>query len=333
MIGSGEGTLSISDVVREYLEGIADAADEVAAGGENVFAPARREADHRRARPWTSRGHPRGIRGGADDGRGGHQSAEQSSSSSHAKAEAGAGGRVSVEDGLALLADSARGRRRAGGRLARGRSALATLLACAGASQTVRKPRARVPGGRARRAARVGQAPLPRRAQDARAAPKAKIPARISFWHDGLEIRAAAIDQSATVARAPGARVSSDVDRRPHRQDDRPRSERGGGALRAPVRPTRSDASSATPCAPGRSSSRSTAARPSCTGRCSPTRDGGESVPLSVRKPFARQLRTTYSPAPTRPQAAGGRVPRARHRRPRRSRRRARTCPVRGARR
>ena len=35
------------------------------------------------------------------------------------------------------------------------------------------------------------------------------------------------------------------------------------------------------------------------------TRDGGELVPLAVLKPFARQLRTTYSPAPTRPRRPG----------------------------
>ena len=38
LIGSGEGTLTIADAVRGYIEGIADAADEVAAGGDEVFA-------------------------------------------------------------------------------------------------------------------------------------------------------------------------------------------------------------------------------------------------------------------------------------------------------
>ena len=44
-----------------------------------------------------------------------------------------------------------------------------------------------------------------------------------------------------------------------------------------------------------------------------------ESEPLSVRKPFARQLRTTYSPAPTRPRRPGEEFRALVDRRPRRS--------------
>ena len=52
------------------------------------------------------------------------------------------------------------------------------------------------------------------------------------------------------------------------------------------------------------------------------TDDGsGGSVPLAVRKPFARQLRTTYSPAPTRLRRPGEEFRALDHRRPGRSRR------------
>ncbi len=302
MIGSGEGTLSISEVVREYLEGIADAADEVAAGGENVFAqPVEKliiaELDRGRAEDILEAFQEELTKGA------GVTRARSIEFELHAKVKQGAKGRVSVEDGLALLADTLVDATEAGDDSPEG-SALAALLACAGASQTVRNRALRSLEDERERA-RVSARPRFRVERRIPGPPKAKIPARISFWHDGLEIRAAAIDQSTTVPERVVRAQSDVIDELIVKMTNPDQSEVAElcELLYGLLVPTDfHDALRSGPLV--FEVDRRTA---QLHWEMLATRDGGESKPLSVRKPFARQLRTTYSPAPTRPRRPGDR--------------------------
>jgi pimeloyl-ACP methyl ester carboxylesterase len=300
MIGSGEGTLSISEVVHEYVEGIADAADEVAAGGENIFAqPVEKliiaELDRGRAEDILE-AFQEELKKGA-----GITRARSIRFELHGKVKQGAKGRVSVEEGLALLADTLVDATVAADDSPEG-SALAALLACTEASQTVRT-RALSSLEDERENDRTSTRPRFRVARRITGAPSAEIPARIAFWHDGAEIRAAAIDQSATVAERVVRAQSDVIDELVAKMTNPDQSEVEElcdllyGLL---VPPDFHDALRSGPLV--FEVDRRTA---QLHWEMLATSDGGESKPLSVRKPFARQLRTTYSPAPTRPRRPG----------------------------
>ena len=300
MIGSGEGTLSISEVVHEYVEGIADAADEVAAGGENVFAqPVEKliiaELDRGRAEDILE-AFQEELTTGAGVSR-----ARSIEFALHGKVKQGAKGRVSVEEGLALLADTLVDATEVGNDSPEG-SALAALLACTGANQTVRN-RALSSLGDERGRARMSRRPRFRVERRIPGPPGAKIPARISFWHDGEEIRAAAIDQSTTVPERVVRAQSDVIDELIVKMTNPDQSEVAElcELLYGLLVPTDfDDALRSGPLV--FEVDRRTA---QLHWEMLATRDGGEFVPLSVRKPFARQLRTTYSPAPTRPRRPG----------------------------
>ena len=300
MIGSGEGTLSISEVVHEYVEGIADAADEVAAGGENVFAqPVEKliiaELDRGRAEDILEAFREELTTGA------GVTRARSIEFELHGKVKQGAKGRVSVEEGLALLADALVDATEAGEGTPEG-SALAALLACTGPTQTVRT-RALSSLEEECRRDRVSARPRFRIERRTPGPPGAKIPARISFWYDGEEIRAAAIDQSATVPERVVRAKSDVIDELVAKMTNPDQSEVAElcELLYGLLVPTDfHDALRSGPLV--FEVDRSTA---QLHWEMLATSDGGEPVPLSVRKPFARQLRTTYSPAPTRPRRPG----------------------------
>jgi pimeloyl-ACP methyl ester carboxylesterase len=300
LIGSGEGTLTIADAVRGYVEGIADAADEVAAGGDDVFAvPVEKlivaELDRGRAEEILG-AFEEELKSGA--GRARAQSVELDL---RGRLKRGSGGTVSIEEGIALLAETlvnAAGATRESPEA----TALATLLAQAGANQKVRGLaldclKAEAPTSRA--------SGRPRFRVERRTVEQgvANVPARISFWHDGDEIRTAAINQTATVAERL-VRVSGDVVADLTAKMTDPAPDEVGELCDLLYRlliPTefRAVLDSAPlvfevdrpmaqlhweMLAPG---------------------EGNGVVPLAVRRPFARQLRTTYSPAPTRSRRPG----------------------------
>jgi pimeloyl-ACP methyl ester carboxylesterase len=303
MIGSGEGTLTISEAAHGYVEGIADAADEVAAGGENVFAePVEKliiaELDRGRAEDILEAFREELTKGA------GVTRARSIKFDLHGKVKQGAKGRVSVEEGLALLADTLVDVTDAGDG-SPGGSALNALVACTGANQTVRK-RALESLKKERGKARTSARPRFRvERRDIRPG-AAEIPARISFWHDGKDIRSAAIDQSSTVPERV-LRVQGDVvDELIAKMTDPDPSDVAelcqllhdllvpaefGDLLRSGQLVFEVDRSTA-----------------QLHWEMLATRDGGESKPLAVRKPLARQLRTTYSPAPTRPRRPGDKL-------------------------
>ena len=301
LIGSGEGTLTIADAVRGYVEGIADAADEVAAGGDKVFAvPVEKlivaERDRGRAEEILE-AFEEELKAGAGLAR-----AQSVELDLFRGLKRGSGGTVSVEDGIGLLAESLVSAAGATGKAPEAK-ALAMLLELAGSNREVRgmaleclKAEATSPRGSSRRP----RFKVARRTVEQAAA---NIPARISFWHDHDEIRTAAINQTATVAERL-VRVSRDVvDDLTTKMTDPAPDEVGDlcdllyrllipsefrGVLDSGPLVFEVDRAMA-----------------QLNWEMLATGNGAGVMPLSVQRPFARQLRTTYSPDPTRPRRPG----------------------------
>lgn len=296
LIGSGEGTLTTAEAVRGYIEGISDAADEIAAGAELVFAaPVEKlvivERDRGRAEEILE-----ALKAELENG------SEQPETPSvdldlYGRLKRGAGGIVSVEEGIALVADTLVKAAAAASGSREGR-ALATLMAQAGRNETVRElalERLRDEGRGAatsrRPRFRVERRTVERRGPD--------IPARISFWDDGHVIRTAAIHQAATVPERLVGVGRDVVDDLTAKMTD-PAPEDVGNLCDLLYRllvPTefRDVLSSG--------SLVFEVDRPMARlhWEMLAVNDNGGFVPLAVRKPLARQLRTTYSPSPIRP--------------------------------
>ena len=197
LIGSGEGTLTIPQAVSGWLDGIADAAQEIATSG--IYdAPV--ETDRlRRARP---RDGPRRSSARVEDELERRRTEQRPSSVKLTLAprlKRGTGGTVSIEESVALAAESlvAGGRRRrpdraSGSRSRRSSSTAARTRPCASSCCSASWTKAAASGRSTKR---------PRFRVERRMAlpPSAETPARISFWDDGQTIRAAAIHQAATV--------------------------------------------------------------------------------------------------------------------------------------
>ncbi len=303
LIGSGEGTLTIAQAVREYIEGIFDGADEIAAATERVFAaPVERlviaERDRGRAEEILE-----ALKAELKPGTGRSKS-QSVELDLHRRLKRGAGGAVSVEEGIALVADTLVKAAVAPSGSREGR-ALATLLAQSGPNATVRRLALEQLAAEGREDATSGRPRfrLERRTAESRVA---DIPARVSFWDDGQVIRTAAIHQAATVPeRLVG--VARDVvdDLVEKMTDPAPEgvSELCDLLYRLLVPAEFRDVLSS-------GSLVFEVDRPMARLHwemlASATSDDEDVVvPLAVRKPFARQLRTTYSPAPTRPGRAG----------------------------
>ncbi len=299
LIGSGEGALPIPLAVRGFIEGIADAADEVAAGGDNVFrVPVERlivvERDRGRADEILSAFREE-LRSGA-----GRERAESVELVVEGGLKRGAGGAVSIEDGIALLADTLVAAAGAATGSAQAKAlaallsetsnkrvrqlALARLQAEAATLRTSGQPRFR-----------VERRTVARRAAD--------IPTRISFWQDEAGIKAAAIDQTATVAERL-VRVSGDVvgDLSAKMTDPPPDEADDLSSLfyRLLVPSEFRDVLESGPLV-----FEVDRAMAQLHWEMLATSNGSGASPLAVQRPLARQLRTTYSPDPTRPRRPG----------------------------
>lgn len=302
LIGSGEGTLTISQAVRGYVDGISDAADEIVASTERVFAaPVKKlmivERDRGRAEEILE------ALKAALTTEAGSPTKQSVDLDLYGRLKRGAGGTVSVEEGIALVAETlVRAAASAPG--SREGRALATLMAEAGPNETVRGlalERLRDEGRSA------PTSPRPRFRVERRTAEwrDADIPARVSFWDDGQVIRAAAIHQAATVPErliGVGRDVVDDLTAK--MTDPAPEDvEELCDLLYRLLVPTefRDVLSSGSLVFEVDRAM----ARLHWEMLASATNDSSDVVPLAVRKPFARQLRTTYSPAPTRPRRAG----------------------------
>ena len=302
LIGSGEGTLTISQSVRGYIDGIADAADEIVASTERVFAaPVKKlaivELDRGRAEDILE-AFKEAL--AADSGQPRTQSVELTLNETLKK---GPGGTVSVEETLALAADTLVSAATAPRGSREGR-ALATLMARTGANATVRGyalERLREEGKQ------TSNAPRPRFRVERRApdAPSAKIPARVSFWDDGQVIRTAAINQSATVPERLVGVARDVVDDLAAKLTD-PAPEDVGELcdllyrLLVPAEFRDVLGSNSLVLEVDRAM-----ARLHWEMLAGGMDDEGDAMPLAVQKPLARQLRTTYSPAPTQPRRTG----------------------------
>ncbi len=301
LIGSGEGTLTIAQAVRGWLDGIYDAADEIAISGiydapveTIVFA----ELDRGRAEE---------VLGAFEDelaSREGEQRPRSATLRLNRRLRRGSGGTVSIEESIALAAESLV-KAAAAGDASRERRAFANLLEQFGPNETVRKLALRSlrdEGGRKRRSTRRPRFRVERRTAFP---PAAEIPARISFWDDGQTIRSAAIHQAATVPERLVGVGRDVVDDLIAKMTD-PRADEVVELchllqrLLVPAEFRDVLRSGSFVFEVDRALARLHWEMQPEVGQ------DGDVQPLSVRKPVARQLRTSYSPAPTRPARPSG---------------------------
>ena len=197
LIGSGEGTLSIADAVSGLVRGMGEAIDEMAASEDlRYVAPITVLRIAERERGRAHRIHTeltaavRELRDAPEAGRRVPVEIEL------ARLKTGKGGTVSVEESIALLADSVLALTAESG--TRPRATLEKLLERAPATQRVRELALR-------ELQREGESrdggPSGRRFQVTLTRDDSPDPAavRVSFWDDGRGIRAAAIHSAATV--------------------------------------------------------------------------------------------------------------------------------------
>jgi pimeloyl-ACP methyl ester carboxylesterase len=304
LIGSGAGTLSVREAVRGLLRGISEAAVEVPSDPANADAtPIERIviAEWGRSRAFEV-----------------HAALESELANARPDADVefrlkervttGAGGAVSAEDGLALLVESALAAAASPTRSRHGR-ALATLVEEISAPEAVRalaleKVKSLQTDGDVDVSFDLPHFRVVRRAADRRGI---EDPVRISFWDDGRALRVAAIHQAATVPervvridrRLIAELVERTTDPPPEEVDELSelmhllvpsefRDVLHSGPLVFEV-------------------DRSTAPV-HWEFLSAPPANGGASEPLSVQLPFARQLRTIYSPAPLPKPVARGKI-------------------------
>ena len=292
LIGSGEGTLTIGQAARAYVDGISDAAEEIAAGGlftAPVEALVIAERDRGRAEEILEALKAE-LRRDADQPE--HDGAPIRL---NPRLRRGAGGAVSVEEGVALVAETLLGAAVAA-RGSREAKALQTLMAQSGPNQTVRSlalEQLREEGDE------TATSPRPRFRVERRTTEwrGAAVPGRISFWDDGGVIRAAAIHEAATVPERLVAVGRDVVDDLVAKMTDPPEDEVESLCdllNRLLVPPEFADVLSS-----GSLVFEVDRAMARVHWEML-ANDDADSVPFSVHRPFARQLRTTYSPAPLR---------------------------------
>ena len=297
LIGSGEGTLTIPQSVRGLLEGINDAAIEIGASEELVFAsPVERLliVERERGRALEI------LEALRDCGR----ELERDDRPPPVRLEivrrlrTGRGGDVSAEESLALVVDSAlRAARAPAG--SRERRAFETLGGEIRGTAGVRK----LALARVRSTAVQGEASPARVTRfrvAARSVPRGadNVPIRISFWDDGLAVRAAAIHQAATV---PERVISVDrklIDELAERMTDPPADDvpRLSRLLRRLLVPA--EFREVLQTGPFVIEVDRAMARVHWEMLASDAPEAGSPAPLAVRSSFARQIRTTYSPPP-----------------------------------
>jgi hypothetical protein len=305
LIGSGVGTLSIQQAVSGWLDGITDAAEEIATA--RIYdAPVERivfaELDRGRAEELHCALEDELAR------RAGEKRSSCVTLKLDPRLKRGSGGRVSIEESVAQAAESiVRAAVAATGSTEQ--VAYTTLLETCGPNATVRRLLLERIADEAAREPTSRKRPRFRVERRMSTPPSAETPARISFWDDGQTIRTAAIHQAATVPErfvGVGRDVvddlivkmtdppSSDVDELSHLLQQLLVPSEFGDVLRSGSFVFEVDRSLAR---------LHWEMQPDPQGR-----QNGEWWPLSVRKPLARQLRTAYSPAPVRPGRPGGRL-------------------------
>jgi pimeloyl-ACP methyl ester carboxylesterase len=291
LIGSGEGTLTIGQAVRAYVDGISDAAEEIALGGvftEPVQALVIAERDRGRAEEILE-----ALKAELDQASDGTGAAVPIRLNRRLKR--GAGGTVSLEEGVALVADTlleaavaARGSREA--------RAFRTLLEQSGPNETVRSlalERLREAGAETATSSRP-RFRVERRSVEWRGA---AVPARISFWDDGTVLRTAAIDEAATVPERLVAVGRDVVDDLVAKMTDPAPDEVAElcDLLNRLLVPAEFGE------VLGSASLVFEVDRPMARVHWEMlASDEADAVPYAVQRPVARQLRTTYSPAPLR---------------------------------
>jgi pimeloyl-ACP methyl ester carboxylesterase len=303
LIGSGTGTLSIPEAVRGLVRGISEAAGEVASDLTNTDAtPIERliVVEWERSRAFEIHAALQSeLENGLPDSEVELRLADTVAT--------GAGGAVSAEEGLALVVESALIAAASPARSRQGR-ALATLVGEISAPEAVRA----LALGKVKdmQADRDGAASfdLPHFRVERRMADRRNVedPVRISFWDDGRAIHVAAIHEAATVperiVRVDRKLIAELVERT---TDPPPEEvEELCDLLMQLLVPSEfHDVLHSGPLV--FEVDRSTAPVHWELLAASPA-DSGGSEPLSVQLPFARQLRTVYSPAPLpRPVAQG----------------------------
>ena len=292
LIGSGEGTLTVSEACRGLVVGIADALADARSSGtllapisKVIVAELYRERAEEIARALKE-----------------HVASQEVSDRitlTVSGSRRGPGGRVATEDQLTLLLDAAvRAAAKPGSPEAK---ALASLVGDIRASKLVKEgvSQGLEALGESRKRSKLGYAV---RAQDTGAGRGGAYPVRISFWLDQEQVHAAAITETATVAerivKVDPTLVTELVERMtdpdpgdgnveklsdmlvrllvPH--DFRSVLDRGPFVFEVD-RPMAQIHWEMCACKVGAE---------------------GDAQPLSIAAPVARQLRTTYSPAPVR---------------------------------
>lgn len=212
---------------------------------------------------------------------------------------------VSVEEGLALLSDTVVHAAVAAGSSREAR-ALATLMARTAANRMVKKLALERLSEEGREAA-ASRRPRFRVERRTTAWSGVDIPARVSFWDDGQVIRTAAIDQSTTVPERLVGVARDVVDDLTEKMTDPP-SESVGELCDLLYRLlVPSDFRDLLDSQSVVFEVDRTMARLHWEMLASGASEDDGVEPLSVRTRFARQLRTTYSPAPSHPRRAGAR--------------------------
>jgi pimeloyl-ACP methyl ester carboxylesterase len=299
LIGSGEGTLSVPEAVRGLLAGIGDAVAEI---GEDPalagVAPVNRliiaERERNRAREILAALRTALAASAADP---------RVELKLEPRLRTSSGGTVSVEEGLALVLESALEAAAAPASSPAGR-ALATLVDGISAPKAVRAlaregMTAAQADGDERPPSGLPQFRVERRTPEP---PSSEIPARVSFWDDGRAIRVAAIHQAATV---PERLVRIDrklIDELVERMTDPPVAEvrdLSDVVLRLLVPSDfQGMLGSGSPLVVEVDRSTARIHWEFLSGAVS---ENALPEPLAVQLPVARQLRTTYSPAPLPP--------------------------------
>jgi len=298
LIGSGEGTMAVPDAVRGLVEGIAEAADEMAARPDVFLVPVERivvvERDRERAHEIREALKP------ALKARAERAPLDSAELALVGKLGVARGRRVSVEDGLALLADSALEAATPSSGAQRKRT-LAGLAERIDANANVRSLALE-----ALRAEAIRELPasrLPRfRVERRKARPRAAdTPVRVSFWDDGKTIRVAAINRSATVPERLIGVGRDVVDDLVAKMTDPPADEVAelSDLLYRLLLPA--EFRQALGSGPLVIEVDRRMARVHWEMLASEVRADGSAKPLAVRTRFARQLRTVYSPPPMPP--------------------------------
>jgi len=297
LVGCGEGTLTIAQAVRGWLDGISDAFDEIASNRDTYPVPVRRIVFAER-----ERGRAEEILeelGAGLAARAEVRTTRSATLTLNRRLKRGSGGTVSVEESIALIAEALVRAATAPSGSAKSQ-ALQTLIAGCGPNEIVRGLALERLRGEC---AHEANSKRPRFRVERRTAQLrgAEIPGRISFWDDGQVIRSAAIDQAATVPERVVGVARDVVDDLTAKMTDPAPSEVGElcdlmNRLLMPAEFEDVLRSGSVVFEVDREM-----ARLHWEMLAHAVGQEQNAMPLAVRKPVARQLRTTYSPAPTRP--------------------------------